>query len=437
MQSGFIFNHNKCVACGACRVGCIIENDWTIHVRSVFTFNSDAFTTHPLINLSLACNHCETAVCLDGCPTGTFQRDEATGAVLFDTKKCIGCRYCQWNCPYDAPKFDPVKKTILKCNLCYSGLTEGRSPACTSACPTGALNWGDLGENYSGNKPSLFPDKNLNPSIEFKGPQNPQPSRIIPGKIYVPVKEDRIANSTNIISNWSLFVFSFLSTISVSIIISSLINGCFPDAYLTGLLIVIAGVVSLFHLGKWIMGWSAVTNIKTSPLSREIAIFIFFSLLTLTSLFIQIPVLLLLSSITGLLLLVAIDSVYIYTDKRWPVILHSGQTFLSGLLIISFFSESIIPFIFIALIKLGFSGYRIFVIKSSGKYFGIRFLRIAILIVICTSLITGISYNDPATKYLFLSGELFDRIIFYIDFDPLNINRLITKQFFYHEKKRD
>jgi hypothetical protein len=30
---------------------------------------------------------------------------------------------------------------------------------------------------------------------------------------------------------------------------------------------------------------------------------------------------------------------------------------------------------------------------------------------------------------LFLTGELFDRILFYIDFTPVNINSLIEEQF--------
>jgi hypothetical protein len=37
------------------------------------------------------------------------------------------------------------------------------------------------------------------------------------------------------------------------------------------------------------------------------------------------------------------------------------------------------------------------------------------------------SYNDLFIISLFLTGEFFDRIMFYIDFDPLNINTLISK----------
>ena len=135
MRKGFIFDHNKCVGCGACMASCILENRWTVYPRYVYTYNSEALSSLPLVNLSLACNHCEEPVCLKGCPSGSYFRESLTGAIVIDDRKCIGCRYCQWNCPYDAPKFDDKKKVIGKCNLCYSGLTEGRSPACTNACP--------------------------------------------------------------------------------------------------------------------------------------------------------------------------------------------------------------------------------------------------------------------------------------------------------------
>jgi hypothetical protein len=60
--------------------------------------------------------------------------------------------------------------------------------------------------------------------------------------------------------------------------------------------------------------------------------------------------------------------------------------------------------------------------------FEIRFLRIAFLIITGISLISHNSYPDLVTISIFLTGELFDRIIFYIDFNPLNINALINSQ---------
>ncbi|MCX6320807.1 MAG: 4Fe-4S binding protein [Bacteroidia bacterium] len=438
MRKGFIFSHNKCVNCGACSAACILENGWSIQPRMIFTYNSEELPSLPLTNLSLACNHCETPVCLNGCPTASYYREPFTGAVIIDEKKCIGCKYCQWNCPYDAPKFNADKRIIGKCNLCYSGLIEGRLPACTTACPTGALEYGELSEPILENIPSWFPDKNLNPAIVLKGKQNNDPLRIIPENVFeseVPILN---AKERGMSGEWSLFAFSFLTTLSVATIISSFINGIFPEKILFVSIIILAGIISLFHLGKRLRAWRALANVKSSPLSREIALFIIYSVVSFFAVFFQLPGFFIASSIVGLILLIVIDSVYIYADKRKSVIMHSGQTFLSALLIVSFFTGIVLPFIFIALIKLAASAYSLSVNKINNINFVIRFVRIALLLVTGVSLVSEISYPDPVISSIFLTGELIDRIIFYIDFAPVNINTEIIKQINIerNEKKR-
>lgn len=438
MRKGFIFSHNKCVNCGACSAACILENGWSIQPRMIFTYNSEALPSLPLTNLSLACNHCETPVCLNGCPTASYYREPLTGAVIIDEKKCIGCKYCQWNCPYDAPKFDTGNRIIGKCNLCYSGLIEGRLPACTTACPTGALDYGELSEPILKNFPSWLPDKNLNPAIVLKGKQNNDPLRIIPENVFESEVTKSGANESVMAGKWSLFAFSFLTTLSVATIISSFINGIFPEKILSVSIIILAGIISLFHLGRRLRAWRAIANLKSSPLSREIALFIIYSVVSFIAVFFQLPGYLIASSIVGLILLIVIDSVYIYADKRKSVIMHSGQTFLSALLIVSFFTGIVLPFIFIALIKLAASAYSLSVNKINNINFVIRFLRIVLLLVTGVSLVSEISYPDPVISSIFLTGELIDRIIFYIDFAPVNINTEIIKQINIerNEKKR-
>jgi DMSO reductase anchor subunit len=190
-------------------------------------------------------------------------------------------------------------------------------------------------------------------------------------------------------------------------------------------LLILAGSASFFHLGRKLRAWRSVANLKNSPLSREVAAFIFFTFVTIVNTFLRMPSLLIVSLVIGLFLLALIDSVYIYSDKSKSVILHSGQTFISALLIGSFFSGIILPFVFIALIKLTLSIYGF----KSGKilitYFGIRFLRIAFLIISGFSLISKISYPEHSVYLIFLTGELLDRILFYIDFNPMNIKILL------------
>ena len=438
MINGFIFSHNKCVNCGSCRAACILENRWTIHPRIIYTYNSEALSSLILTNLSLACNHCEIPVCLDGCPTNSFYREPLTGAVIIDGKKCIGCKYCQWNCPYDAPKYDITNKIIGKCNLCYSGLIEGRLPACTTACPTGALNYGELSEPDLKNFPPWLPDKNLNPAIRFKDKQNNYPPRIIPDNIFEPEVPKSYTKENEMAGKWSLFAFSFLITLSVAITISSIINGIFPGKILSVSIIILAVIISFFHLGKRFRAWRAISNIRSSPLSREIALFIIYSTVSFIAVFLQLPGFLIASSFTGLVLLIVIDSVYIYADKSRSVIMHSGQTFLSALLIVSFFTGMVIPFIFIALIKIAASVYSLSVNKINNINFVIRFMRMALLIVTAVSLVSDTTNFDSVMYSIFLTGELIDRIIFYIDFAPVNIKTEIIKQINIdsHEKKR-
>ena len=439
MRNGFIFNHTRCVNCNACSAACILENGWTVHPRNIFTYNSEAENVLPVINLSLACNHCESAVCMNGCPASAFYRESVTGAVIIDENKCIGCRYCQWNCPYDAPKFDSGKRTISKCHLCYSGLIEGRQPACSTACPTGALTFGQLSDTDFGSVYSWFPDKKLNPAIEFTSNKYYTPLVVIPEEIprLVDIKQNK--KGKNISDELSLIIFSFLATISVATIISSFIGGVFPDRSIFISVLVIAGIVSFFHLGRILRSWRSVINLRNSPLSREIAAFIVYAGVSSVTVILRIPVLLIASSIIGLIFLLLIDNVYIYTDRKKTVILHSGQTFISALIIVSFISGIVLPFVFMALIKLVSIFYRLLVNKLNNSDITLRFLRTVFLVVPGMSLILHNSNPDIFIIIIFLIGELIDRILFYIDFNPLNINTLIDEQLNLdrNEKKRD
>jgi Fe-S-cluster-containing dehydrogenase component/DMSO reductase anchor subunit len=437
MRKGFIFNHNRCVTCNACNAACILENGWNVHPRNIFTYNSDAVSILPVINLSLACNHCESAICMEGCPTSALYRNEITGAIIVDEKKCIGCKYCMWNCPYDAPKFDSESKTIVKCNLCFSESITGNQPACSTSCPTGALSYGTLTESASSSAFTWFPDKKLNPAIEFTGKKNENPLRIVPSGSFEPNESNPDPEKKTILTEISLIIFSFLSTFSVATIISSFIDGKFPDNVIFITVLILAGLASLFHLGRKVRSWRSISNFRTSPLSREIILFITYVILSLLTTFLRIPFLVIISSLTGLVFLAAIDSVYIFSDKRKSVFLHSGQTFISALLMISFFSGLTLPFIFIALIKLISSIYNL-VNNPSRNLFNIRFMRIALLIITAMSMILNSLPDNFSIIIIFMVGELLDRILFYIDFNPLNINSLIHKQINHDrdEKKR-
>ncbi len=69
---------------------------------------------------------------------------DGEGPVVYDSEKCIGCRYCQYACPFGVPTYqwDNVLGLIRKCEMCFSRIGDGVLPACVAACPNGALRFG-------------------------------------------------------------------------------------------------------------------------------------------------------------------------------------------------------------------------------------------------------------------------------------------------------
>ncbi|MEK6699900.1 MAG: 4Fe-4S dicluster domain-containing protein [Nitrospirota bacterium] len=92
--------------------------------------------------ISRRCMHCDDAGCMKICPAPGALYKTREGAVAFDRDKCIGCRLCVAGCPFDVPRYDKNNK-VMKCHLCYDRIAEGLEPACSKACPTGALRFGD------------------------------------------------------------------------------------------------------------------------------------------------------------------------------------------------------------------------------------------------------------------------------------------------------
>jgi len=90
------------------------------------------------------CRHCLEPACASACPVGALHQTER-GAVVYDSGKCLGCRYCMMACPYGIPRYDwdEAVPYVRKCILCYDRLEEGRQPACTEACPDEATIFGE------------------------------------------------------------------------------------------------------------------------------------------------------------------------------------------------------------------------------------------------------------------------------------------------------
>jgi Fe-S-cluster-containing dehydrogenase component len=295
LRPAFTFDANRCTGCDACRLACTIENDlpWDVSWRQVLTYNPGRHPAAPLFHLSLACNHCERPLCLEACPALAYRRD-ATGAVLIDTASCIGCGYCAWACPYDAPRLDERAGVMTKCTFCAHRLAEGRAPACASVCPTGALSFARLPASELVQPLEGFADQGLGPSIRITalregraipagvgegpaalyqppppGPNAPLAASGVPGLPAGPEPPRRVTLS----HEWSLLAFSFGASVLVALAARAAFGwGALP---LPGFLAAAAAAMALggAHLGRKARAWRAILNLRSSWLSREIAAF--------------------------------------------------------------------------------------------------------------------------------------------------------------------
>jgi len=155
-QLGFHIDQNRCIGCFTCQIACKDKNDLEVGQRwrrveeiagGGYTRVGQGLQANVYAYwISIGCNHCQDPLCVKNCPTKALYKRPEDGIVVVDEKKCIGCRYCVWSCPYGAPQYNPQKGKIGKCNFCLDLLEKGEQPACVAACPMRALHAGDLKE---------------------------------------------------------------------------------------------------------------------------------------------------------------------------------------------------------------------------------------------------------------------------------------------------
>lgn len=179
-QWAMVIDQSKCEGCGYCDMACRARNDiapdisWNEIVPQGMLGEHQVFLCRP-------CMQCEKAPCVEVCMVGaSYYRSD--GIVMMDYDKCIGCRYCEVACPYQARSFNwktfdgpnPAvpewgqpeverrpRGVVEKCSFCYQRIDRGLSlglkpgvdaeatPSCVMACPTGARIFGDLNDPES------------------------------------------------------------------------------------------------------------------------------------------------------------------------------------------------------------------------------------------------------------------------------------------------
>jgi formate dehydrogenase iron-sulfur subunit len=154
MTPAILTDLTKCIGCEACVLACKEVNGLPREGGDKLSADTWTAVEHRndaagrAVHVRRQCMHCLEPACASVCPVGALHKTPE-GPVVYDGDRCIGCRYCMLGCPFGVPKYEwsePLPK-VRKCQLCFTTrLSQGRQPACTEACPTGATTFGDRDE---------------------------------------------------------------------------------------------------------------------------------------------------------------------------------------------------------------------------------------------------------------------------------------------------
>lgn len=266
-QYRFGFSMSACIGCHSCEVACAEQNGLPAGTvwRRVGEVEGGAFPDTRRLQLSMSCNHCLDAACLTGCPTNAYEK-LANGVVAHHADECIGCQYCTWNCPYSVPVFQPDRRIVTKCDMCLPRLGDGLLPACAGACPTNAITVEPVNVEAWRLDHALADMPHL-PSSDLT---------ISTTRIELPddVPVDTIAASDWNLQpehpHWPLVWLTILTQVAAGVSLTATdAPGRLAAAVLAGA--ALAG--SLAHLGRPVVAWKALRNLRRSWLSREVALF--------------------------------------------------------------------------------------------------------------------------------------------------------------------
>ncbi|MBD3228181.1 MAG: 4Fe-4S dicluster domain-containing protein [Candidatus Lokiarchaeota archaeon] len=142
-------NEEVCIGCRLCEIWCIVEHSKSKDIIKAFKKENPRAATrirveeNKPISFGVQCRHCNEPLCVYSCISGAMYLDNATGLVLHDENKCVGCWTCILVCPYGAITRDENGKTALKCDMCL----ERGTPSCVEHCPNEGLTLIEVIEN--------------------------------------------------------------------------------------------------------------------------------------------------------------------------------------------------------------------------------------------------------------------------------------------------
>ena len=166
-MKAMLYDSTRCIGCRGCQVACKSWNEQPARPSTFFAgpgYQNPAdlaSTSWTVITYSeverhgrvdwvfgkLQCMHCNSPSCASACPVEALVKTEL-GPVIYKADRCIGCRYCQFSCPFIVPRYEWEKPVpfITKCTMCFDRVSNGGVPACVKVCPTRAMAFGDRDE---------------------------------------------------------------------------------------------------------------------------------------------------------------------------------------------------------------------------------------------------------------------------------------------------
>lgn len=184
-QFGMMIDQSRCVGCRTCQVACKMENRVPDGVFRMKVYNQEGsmINDRPTMNNNTfalswtptPCMHCGSPKCIPACPVNAIiKRDD--GIVYIDQDKCTGCEACIGACPYGVPDFMSAYKKADKCDFCRHRVDVGSNPICVESCPSRALSFGFVDNQYTpvakkikvAKAAQMNPGEGTNPSVYYK-----------------------------------------------------------------------------------------------------------------------------------------------------------------------------------------------------------------------------------------------------------------------------
>jgi len=268
-QYSFEVDLDRCSSCKACVVACHSLNglDESESWRTVGTLVGEKAVT----TVTSSCHHCVDPGCANGCPTLAYEKDALTGIVKHLDDQCMGCQYCMWTCPYDAPKWNDRLGIVRKCDLCQDRLKAGEAPACVQSCPSQAI------RVVLVDKSSLQADPSKGTVLPgIVGPEWTNPTTVYKGELAEGLVSADVSGLEPEHAHTPLAVLLVLTQWSAGVALLETVRRAFGwtenvFAFPIAAALLLGGLVlGSSHLGRPLKAWKAFLGWRRSWFSREV-----------------------------------------------------------------------------------------------------------------------------------------------------------------------